>query len=194
MDLVIGRVAKTHGVRGELVVDVRTDSPGERFAVGTVLRGRAPKGAGEKKYTVAAVRPHAGRLLVSLEGVTDRDVAAAMRGTLFLIDAADVDSGDDPDEFYDHELIGLPVATVDDEPVGEVSDVLHLPGGELLAVKTPAGREVLIPFVAEIVPTVSRDGIVVDPPEGLLDPDSESPEPVDSPPEPVDSSPEPVEG
>ncbi|MFZ2512380.1 MAG: ribosome maturation factor RimM, partial [Gordonia sp. (in: high G+C Gram-positive bacteria)] len=54
MDLVIGRVVKTHGVRGELVVNVRTDDPGERFAVGTVLRGRAPQGGGEKNYTVTA--------------------------------------------------------------------------------------------------------------------------------------------
>lgn len=169
MDLVIGRVAKTHGVRGELVVDVRTDDPGERFAVGTVVRGRAPKGGGEKNYTVTAARPHAGRLLVSVAGVGDRAAGDALRGTLFLIDAADVDSGDDPDEFYDHELIGLPVATVSGDAVGEVSDVLHLPGGEVLSVTTPDGREVLIPFVSQIVPTVTADGIAVDPPDGLLE-------------------------
>lgn len=169
MDLVIGRVAKTHGVRGELVVDIRTDAPGERFAVGTQVRGRLPKGGGEKNYTVTAARPHAGRLLVSLDGFADRDAADTLRGMLFLIDAASVDSGDDPDEFYDHELIGLPVTTVDGAAVGQVNDVLHLPGGELLEVTTPAGAPVLIPFVTEIVPTVSRDGIVVDPPDGLLE-------------------------
>lgn len=169
MDLVIGRVAKTHGVRGELVVDVRTDDPGQRFAPGTIVRGRAPKGGGEKNYTVTAARPHAGRLLVSLQGVSDRTGGDALRGTLFLIDAADVDSGDDPDEFYDHELIGLPVTTVDGEAVGEVGDVLHLPGGELLSVTAPSGAEILVPFVSEIVPTVTRDGIVIDPPDGLLD-------------------------
>ncbi|GAC58964.1 ribosome maturation factor RimM [Gordonia hirsuta DSM 44140 = NBRC 16056] len=169
MELVIGRVAKTHGVRGELVVDVRTDDPGERFAVGTTLRGRPATGGADNSYTVTAVRPHAGRLLVSLDGVTDRGSADALRGTLFLIDAADVDSGDDPDEFYDHELIGLPVTTVAGAPVGQVSDVLHLPGGEVLSVTDPAGAEVLIPFVAQIVPTVTAGGIVVDPPDGLLD-------------------------
>lgn len=181
MDLVIGRVAKTHGIRGELVVDVRTDDPGERFAVGAVLRGRAPKGGGEKNYTVTAARPHAGRLLLSLAGVDDRSAGDALRGTLFLIDAADVDSGDDPDEFYDHELIGLPVSTVDGEAVGAVSDVLHLPGGELLSVTTPDGREVLIPFVGEIVPTVTREGVVVDPPEGLLNPDADPAAPAAGP-------------
>lgn len=170
MDLVIGRVAKTHGVRGELVVDVRTDDPGERFAVGTVLRGRAPKGGGEDSYTVTAARPHAGRLLVSLAGIGDRSAGDALRGMLFLIDAADVDSGDDPDEFYDHELIGLPVTTVSGVAVGKVADVLHLPGGEVLSVTAADGNEVLIPFVTEIVPTVTGSGIVVDPPEGLIDP------------------------
>lgn len=172
MDLVIGRVVKTHGVRGELVVDVRTDDPATRFAVGTTLRGRASRnaGGGESQYVVAASRMHAGRLLLSLKDIQGRDEANELRGTLFLIDAADVDSGDDPDEFYDHELEGLPVSTVDGESVGTVKEVLHLPGGELLSVTTADGREVLIPFVREIVPTVSLDGIEIDPPDGLIDP------------------------
>ncbi|MFT4088804.1 MAG: ribosome maturation factor RimM [Gordonia sp. (in: high G+C Gram-positive bacteria)] len=169
MDLVVGRVVKTHGVRGEVVVDVRTDAPEERFAPGARLRGRAPKGGGETEYLVSAARPHSGRLLLSLEGVTDRGEADALRGTLFLIDAADVDSGDDPDEFYDHELEGLPVITVDGDTVGVLSEILHLPGGDVLSVKTPAGADVLVPFVREIVPAVSRERIVVDPPDGLIE-------------------------
>ncbi|MGV9712347.1 ribosome maturation factor RimM [Gordonia sp. NPDC003424] len=169
MDLVVGRVAKSHGVRGELVVDIRTDDPEARFARGTVLRGRLPKGSGEKTFTVTAARQHAGRLLLSLDGVGDRTAADALRGTLFLIGSDDVDSGDDPDEFYDHELEGLPVTHIDGTDVGVLESVLHLPGGEVLSVRTPDGREVLIPFVREIVPTVSGDGIVIDPPDGLLD-------------------------
>lgn len=169
MDLVVGRVAKSHGVRGELVVEIRTDAPEARFARGTVLRGRLPKGAGEQNFTVTAARDHAGRLLLSLEGVADRTAADALRGTLFLIDAADVDSGDDPDEFYDHELEGLPVSTVDGADIGVLESVLHLPGGEVLSVRTPDGREVLVPFVHAIVPVVTREGIEIDPPDGLLD-------------------------
>ncbi|KJR04882.1 ribosome maturation factor RimM [Gordonia sihwensis] len=172
MDLVIGRVVKTHGVRGEVVVDIRTDDPAGRFAVGTRLRGRAPRtaGGGETEYEVTAARMHAGRLLLSLAGIGGRDEADRLRGTLFVIDAADVDSGDDPDEFYDHELEGLPVATVGGANVGTVKEVLHLPGGELLSVTTGDGREVLVPFVREIVPTVTREGIEIDPPDGLIDP------------------------
>ncbi len=169
MDLVVGRVAKSHGIRGEVVVDVRTDVPEERFVVGSVVRGRPGRGGDEKNYTVTAARQHAGRLLLSLAEVSDRTAADALRGTLFLIDSADVDSGDDPDEFYDHELEGVEVTTVDGERVGVVGSVLHLPANDLLAVKTVDGREVLVPFVREIVPTVGLGGIVIDPPDGLLD-------------------------
>lgn len=173
MELVIGRVAKSHGIRGEIVVEVRTDSPELRFADGAVLTGRRPREKQTQNYTVAASREHSGRLLVRLRGVDDRTAADALRGTLFVIDSADVTSGDDPDEFYDHELEGLAVRTVDGAEVGTVAEVLHAPGGELLSVKAPDGREILIPFVTAIVPVIDVAGgfVEVDPPEGLLDPE-----------------------
>jgi 16S rRNA processing protein RimM len=174
MDLVIGRVTKTHGVHGELVVDVRTDEPEARFAVGSTLRGRLSTGKNtfiENSYTVTAVRNHSGRLLLTVAEVGDRDSAMALRGLLFLIDADEVSSGDDPDEFYDHELQGVPVRTVGGDDVGLVADVVHLPAGDLLSVTKADGREILIPFVTAIVPSVSRDLIVIDPPDGLLDPE-----------------------
>ncbi|GAA1091711.1 ribosome maturation factor RimM [Tsukamurella sp. TY48] len=169
----IGRVAKSHGIRGEIVVDVRTDSPELRFADGAVLTGRRPREKNTQTYTVAASREHSGRLLVRLEGVNDRTAADELRGTLFLIDSADVIPSDDPDEFYDHELEGLAVRTVDGEEVGVIAEVLHPPGGELLSVKAPDGREILIPFVTAIVPTIDVAGgfVEVDAPEGLLDPE-----------------------
>ena len=88
---------------------------------------------------------------------------------LFLIDSSEAQPSDDPDEFYDHELEGVPVSTVDGVSVGVVESVLHLPGGELLSVRTEDRREVLVPFVRQIVPTVTREQIVIDPPDGLLD-------------------------
>ncbi len=169
MDLVIGRVAKSHGVRGEIVVDIRTDDPTARFAPGTVLRGLLPRGGGEQNFTVTAARHHAGRLLLSVAEASDRTAADALRGVLFVIDSSEVDSGDDPDEFYDHEIEGLPVTTVDGVEVGVLASVLHLPGSDVLAVRTPDDREVLVPFVREIVPSVTTDGITIDPPPGLID-------------------------
>ncbi len=171
MELVAGRIAKAHGITGELVVDIRTDDPEERFAVGNRLRLKNIRSGIDREVVVTSVRPHGGRLLVRLDGVADRDAAEALRGGLFLVDSAELPPIDDPDEFYDHQLEGLAVRTVDGVPVGTVSEVLHTPGGELLSVRAESGAEVLVPFVSEIVTSVSLDGglVEIDPPEGLLD-------------------------
>jgi 16S rRNA processing protein RimM len=171
MELVVGRVAKAHGVTGEIVVDVRTDDPDGRFVRGKSLRGRASRGGAERSFTIESVRAHGGRLLVRLAGVADRDSADALRGTLFLVDSDDLPPIAEPDEYYDHQLEGLRVRTVAGAEVGIIAEVLHTAGGELLSVKTEAGREILVPFVSAIVPTVSlADGVVeIDPPVGLLD-------------------------
>ncbi|MFI5430569.1 ribosome maturation factor RimM [Rhodococcus sp. KBW08] len=175
MELVVGRVAKSHGIKGELVVEVRTDEPEDRFAVGSVLRGRKPRESTLKSYTVEAARDHSGRLLLRLEGVSDRGDADALRGTLFVIDSSELEPSDDPDEFYDHELEGLKVVLTDGTEVGSVIEVLHSAAGELLSIRRTGetSGELLIPFVAAIVTSVSiADGVVViEPPEGLLDPD-----------------------
>ena len=71
MDLVVGRVAKAHGVTGEVVVDVRTDDPDTRFAPGITLRGKVGRNGPERPFVVESVRDHAGRLLVRLEGVAE---------------------------------------------------------------------------------------------------------------------------
>ena len=101
----------------------------------------------------------------------DRDGADALRGTLFLVDSDELPPITEPDEFYDHQLEGLRVRTVAGADVGTVAEVLHTAGGELLSVKTPEGAEVLVPFVAAMVPSVSlADGLIeIDPPDGLLD-------------------------
>ena len=169
MDLVVGRVVKAHGVAGEVVVDVRTDDPATRFAPGTSLRGRA-KGGAERRYVVESAREHSGRLLVRFDGVAGRDGAHALRGTLFLVDSADLPPIEEPDEFYDHQLEGLQVMTTTGAPVGSVAEVLHTAAGELLSVRTEGG-EVLVPFVSAIVTAVSLTDqtIEIDPPEGLLE-------------------------
>ncbi|MFI6168202.1 ribosome maturation factor RimM [Nocardia sp. NPDC051052] len=174
MELVVGRVAKSHGVRGELVVEIRTDEPAARFAPGNTLRGRLARSKEVRDFTVESAREHSGRLLVFLTGVGDRDSADALRGTLFFVDSEDLPPSGDPDEYYDHELEGLTVQLTDATVVGTVREVLHSAAGELLSVQAADdGREILIPFVNAIVPTVSLADrlIVIDPPEGLLDPE-----------------------
>jgi 16S rRNA processing protein RimM len=170
VELVIGRVAKAHGVTGEVVIDVRTDDPAARFTAGSVLRGRKPRGGPERDFVIETVREHGGRLLVRLTGIGDRNTADDLRGTLFLVESGELPPIDDPDEFYDHQLEGLAVRTVDGTAVGTVTEVLHTAAGELLSIKTPESREILVPFVSAIVTAVSlADGVVeIDPPDGLL--------------------------
>jgi 16S rRNA processing protein RimM len=172
MDLVVGRVVKAHGVSGEVVVEVRTDDPGARFAPGAAVRARPSRGSSERTYVVESAREHGGRLLLRLDGVVDRDSADALRGNVLLVDSADLPPIDDPDEFYDHQLEGLRVSTTAGQPVGTVAEVLHTPAGELLAVRPDGdGGEVLVPFVSAIVTSVSLADrtIEIDPPEGLLE-------------------------
>jgi 16S rRNA processing protein RimM len=170
MQLVVGRILRPHGVRGELAVDVRTDDPGLRLAAGAVL-ATEPSTAGP--LTIARTRWHSGRLLVQFEGCNDRSDAEQLRGVLLVVDSAELEDVTDPDEFRDHQLIGLAVLTMDGQPVGEVTDVLHY-GQDLLVVAgrgERAGAEIMIPFVSAIVPEVDvAAGLVrVDPPPGLLD-------------------------
>jgi 16S rRNA processing protein RimM len=170
MDLVVGRVVRAHGVTGEVVVDIRTDDPDTRFAPGTTLRAKPPRGGPERDYVVDSAREHSGRLLVRLDGVADRNAAEALKGTVFLVDTADLPPIEDPDEFYDHQLEGLQVVTTTGAPVGSVAEVLHTAAGELLSVRSEDG-EVLVPFVSAIVTSVSLadQTIEIDPPEGLLE-------------------------
>jgi 16S rRNA processing protein RimM len=170
VELTVGRVVKAHGVTGELVVDSRTDDPELRFAPGAVLRTKK-SGRPEGTYTVETVRPHGSRLLLRLIGVADRDGADALRGSLFVIDSADLPPIDEADTYYDHQLEGLRVRTTAGLELGTVTEVLHTAAGELLAVKRDQAPELLVPFVSAIVTSVSlEDGVVdIDPPDGLLD-------------------------
>ncbi|WP_433118602.1 ribosome maturation factor RimM [Micromonospora sp. CA-246542] len=184
MQLVVGRIGKPHGVRGEVTVEVRTDEPEARFAPGTVLRtepGAAPPpvpadGPGvvfrvPAELTIEESRFHQGRMLVAFDGILDRNTAEALRGTLLVVDSADVEPPEDPEEFHDHQLVGLAVVTPSGERLGEVARIDHAPSSDLLVLRRPEGRTALIPFVRAIVPEVDLAGgrVIVDPPAGLLD-------------------------
>ncbi|MBN9111053.1 MAG: ribosome maturation factor RimM [Pseudonocardia sp.] len=174
--LLVGVVVRPHGLRGELVVEVRTDSPEERFAPGAelvALSGVRSTGAPvPATLTVVSSRPHSGRLLVMFAEAADRDAAEALRGIRLLVDAADLPPTGDPDEFHAHQLEGLRAELGDGTVVGTVKEIAHGPGGELLVLTRPDLPDALVPFVTEIVPVVDLDGgrVVLDPPEGLLDP------------------------
>ncbi len=177
-EVVVGRIGKAHGIRGEVSVELRTDEPERRFGDGAVLgvrtpRGEAPPGPGRpSSLTVDRTRWHQSRLLVTFAGISDRTHAEALRGLSLVTEVDDAESPADPEEFYDHQLVGLSVLTTDGVAVGEVTQVVHGAGQELLAVRTSGGEEVLVPFVTALVPVVDVAGgrvEVVDRP-GLLSP------------------------
>jgi 16S rRNA processing protein RimM len=165
--VVVGRIGRPHGVRGEVTIEVRTDDPDLRFTPGAVLRTDP---AARGPLTIAGGRWHREVLLLALEGVESREAAEELRDTLLLVDVAELPELEDPDVFYDHQLVGLAVRLTDGAVLGEVAAVRH-EGAELLVVERPDGGEVLIPFVRAIVPTVdlAAGHVVVDPPEGLLE-------------------------
>jgi 16S rRNA processing protein RimM len=172
MQLVVGRIGRPHGIRGDVTVDVRTDDPELRFAVGSVL---ATEPAASGPLTITAARWHSGRLLVSFAGFEDRGQADALRGLLLVVESDELDPSGDPEEYRDYQLIGLAVLTTGGEQVGQVADVLHH-GQDLLVIAgdgARSGAQILVPFVAALVPEVdvAAGRLVIDPPPGLLDPD-----------------------
>jgi 16S rRNA processing protein RimM len=156
MEVVIGRIGRAHGIRGEVGVEIRTDEPDRRFAVGTVLT----TDPGGRRLVVRSVRTHRERLLLAFEGMPDRTAVEPLGGALLVVDVPDTETPADPDEFYDRQLVGLAVRPIRDpgaEPgdsIGTVIEVLHLPVQDVLAVRRHDGGEVLVPFVADLVPVV----------------------------------------
>jgi 16S rRNA processing protein RimM len=186
MLLVVGEIVRPHGIRGDVVVAVRTDEPTERFAPGSVLVtdpggallgrrpvGEPPEGAWRPppSLTVEQARPHQGRMIVTFEGVYERDLAEALRRVVLWVDSADVPPSTDPDEFHDHQLVGLAAVDATGEPLGEVVGIDHAPAADLLVLRRPDGRSALVPFVSAMVPSVdlAAGRVVITPPEGLFD-------------------------
>lgn len=164
MRIVVGRLGRAHGVRGEVAVEVRTDDPELRFAPGSRLFTAED---GDHHLVVSRARWHSGRLLVAFDGVADRTAAERLRGCLLYRDAADEVVEDDA--WYDYQLVGCAVL-VGGAEMGTVTEVLHLPAQDCLAVELVGGEVRLVPLVAEIVLDVdprSRRITVADLP-GLL--------------------------
>ena len=168
MQVVVGRVARTHGVRGEVAVEVHTDEPDRRFTPGTVLQ---VGDGGARRLTVRSTRNQAARLLVSFAGVEDRGAAEELRGALLSVDVEEGDRPADPEEFYDRQLVGLRAVTTDGAAAGVVTEIMHLPAQDLLVLRDPAGAEVLVPFVTELVPHVDLEvgQVVIADRPGLLE-------------------------
>jgi 16S rRNA processing protein RimM len=164
MRVVIGRIGRPHGIRGEVTVESRTDEPGSRFAAGSVVQ------AGERDLAIERSAWKGKCLVIKFAGVDDRNTAESLLGALIEIDRVPGELPAHPDEFYDTDLVGLDAVTGDGRFFGRVREVLHLPGQDVLAIDRD-GREILLPFIEEFVPDVDLASrrLTVAPPEGLED-------------------------
>ena len=170
-EVAVGRAGRAHGVTGELAVTPLTDSPERRFAVGAQLTATLP-GGGTRTLEVTAARRHGDRWLLRFAGVPDRTAAEGLGGAALSARVAADDPAGDDEEFFDHQLVGAAALDGAGRRLGVVADVLHHAAQDLLVV-TPerGGPDVLVPFVAALVPVVDVAGrrVVLDPPGGLFD-------------------------
>lgn len=168
MLVVVGRLGRPHGVRGEISVEVRTDEPDRRFYPGAHLI--TSEGS---ELTVESVHWHSGRLLVSFADYPDRTAVEQLRGVLVQVERPDGEQPEGDDEFYDSALVGCEVRDASGTRVGVVKEVAHLPAQDLLVITSNDDREILVPFIHEFVPDVDPDErvLTVTPPPGLFDSD-----------------------
>ncbi|EMF54022.1 ribosome maturation factor RimM [Streptomyces bottropensis] len=168
MQLVVARIGRAHGIKGEVTVEVRTDEPELRLGPGAVLL-TDPASTGP--LTIETGRVHSGRLLLRFEGVRDRNAAEALRNTLLIAEVDPEELPEEEDEYYDHQLMDLDVVTKDGVAVGRITEISHLPSQDLFIVERPDGSEVMIPFVESIVTEIdlTEQRAVIDPPPGLID-------------------------
>ena len=160
MRLLVGRIGRAHGILGEATIEVRTDNPDIRFAIGATVNTDK-----HGDLTIVSGRVHNGILLLGFKGITTRNQIEELRNEILYSDVDINESSGDDDEYHVLQLIGCMTFLESGEEYGEVSDVINLPGQDLLAIKTQEG-ESLIPFVHQLVPEVDvkNKRIVVIPP------------------------------
>lgn len=160
MRLLVGRIGRAHGILGEATIEVRTDEPDRRFAIGASVQTDT-----HGELTITSGRVHNGILLLGFNGITDRNGIEKLRNTLLYADVDINEENDDEDEYHVMQLIGCQAILENGETFGEITDVINLPGQDLLAIKTTQGEQ-LIPFVHQLVPTVdiANKKVVVIPP------------------------------
>jgi 16S rRNA processing protein RimM len=148
MKLNVGRIGKAHGILGEATIEVRTDEAEDRFAIGAVLETDS-----HGELTVVSARVHNGILLLGFQGIEDRNSIESLRNELLYAEVDIQAPGIDEDDYHVLQLVGCTAYLVDGDEFGTVTDVLNLPGQDVLAIKSADG-EVLIPFVRQLVPVV----------------------------------------
>jgi 16S rRNA processing protein RimM len=142
--VVVGRITRAHGVRGEVAVQVISEVPG-RFRAGAIVWTQDGR-----PLTVSASRSHGDRMLVWFEGVEAREQAEALRGALLVVPESA--SPDLPEgSWWDHQILGCEVETDTGRALGSVRDVIHTGANDVWSAVDEAGTETLIPVIADVL-------------------------------------------
>ena len=171
--LIVGRLRKPHGLKGEVALFPLTDTPDEVFVTGRRLDMVDVSGTTiGGPLVVERCRSYHREWLVKFEGLDSRtalEQMPAMRGVFLAVEAEELAQPDDGEVYY-HELVGFSVRLEDGTPAGIVSEFYELPSGVSLEVQGPK-REFLVPFVKEFIGPIDREArqLVIRPPEGLIE-------------------------
>lgn len=166
VEVVVGSIGRAHGIKGDVAIELRTDEPERRFEPGNHLRIEGTR----RELTVTDARWHSGRLLVHFAELADRTAVEKARGSVLVVDVDPDELPEEEDEYYDRQLVGLMALRADGSELGRVTQVVHMPAQDVLAIATGAGER-LVPFVSELVPSVDLAAGTVQLAEvpGLLD-------------------------
>jgi 16S rRNA processing protein RimM len=171
MQLRVGRLLKAHGLKGAIKLELYTDEPERRFVPGAVFTLQVPTSSPwhGKTVEITELRWYNTHPVGFFKDVSDRTTAESLVKAILWIDHDTSELPEEEDAWYDHQLVGLDVVR-DGERIGSVVRLEHLPAQDLLVVRQ-GEREVLVPFVKEIVPAVdiAARTVTVTPPAGLFE-------------------------
>lgn len=162
----IGKVVALFGIRGELKVLLLTDIPNRFAGLGAVYAG-----PDHTRRLIQSVRPYKGEMIVlKLEGIDDANTAESLRDQNLAIPVSEL-AQLPPDSYYQHDILGLMVITLDGQKLGSIVDIIVTGSNDVYVIKVPDGSQVLIPAIKDVIKQVDliRRTMYIDPLPGLLD-------------------------
>ncbi|OGP55812.1 MAG: 16S rRNA processing protein RimM [Deltaproteobacteria bacterium RBG_13_52_11] len=168
--IVIGRISRPHGVKGEIRIEYFNPEDPHFFSRYQMIFIQGDQGS-PQPYRPIKIRPHKHYILVTLEGIRNKEEAERLRGNLVLVDPAGLPPLEE-DEYYWHEILGMRVVTEQGGDVGKITDILHTGSNDVYVVNK-GKKEFLIPAIKDVIIAVERDTrtMVIRPLKGLLEED-----------------------
>ncbi|WP_462409250.1 ribosome maturation factor RimM [Neobacillus sp. Marseille-QA0830] len=165
----VGKIVNTHGVKGEVRVISKTDFPEQRYQPGNKLYLFLPKSPSPIELTVKSHRTHKNFNLLVFEGYENINEAEKFKEGILKVPESQLSELEE-DEFYFHEIIGCRVVTVSGEEIGKITEILTPGANDVWVVKNQDGKEILIPYIQDVVKKVDiqEKFVLIEPMEGLL--------------------------